>query len=144
MVQIIRSRHSLGLFYFCTVVTKYTLGKNERLKSRKQIELLFKEGAKLNVPSLRIVYLFTSSAADTLQFGIGVSNKNFKHAVDRNQIKRWTREAWRLNKNELYEKLLEKQKQLSVFFIYTGKEMPDYTFITEKIIQAINKLAKLI
>ena len=119
MVQIIRSRHSSGLFYFCTVVTKFTLGKNERLKSRKQIELLFKEGAKLNVSSFRIVYHLKLSTTDVLQFGIGVSNKNFKHAVDRNQIKRWTREAWRLNKNVLQEKLIERQKQLSVFFIYT-------------------------
>lgn len=143
MVQIIRSRHSSGLFYFCTVVTKFTLGKNERLKSRKQIELLFKEGAKLHVPSFRIVYHFTSISTEALLFGIGVSNKNFKHAVDRNKIKRWTREAWRLNKNGLTEKLLEQRKQLSVFFIYTGKEMPDYSFITEQINQAIKKLIKL-
>jgi ribonuclease P protein component len=76
-----------------------------------------------------------------LKFGTGVSAKNFKKAVDRNRIKRLTREAWRLQKNEIREKTSEKQKQLNVFFIYTGKELPDFTTVKEKVAIALKKLA---
>ena len=77
-----------------------------------------------------------------VQFGVGVSSRNFKKAVDRNRIKRLIREAWRLQNAELKEKLKEVNKQLCVFFIYTGKELPDYNFVVNKIQGSIKKLAK--
>ncbi len=36
------------------------------------------------------------------------------------------REAYRLQKNELKEKLSGNKKSLVIFFIYTGKELPDF------------------
>jgi len=75
-----------------------------------------------------------------LQFGVGVSAKNFKRAVDRNRIKRLTREAWRLQKNELSEKVKTAQKQLNVFFIYTGKELPDFITVKDKVAVVLKKL----
>jgi ribonuclease P protein component len=77
----------------------------------------------------------------SLQFGVGVSNRNFKRAVDRNRIKRLTREAWRLQKNELKERLKRINKQLNVFFIYIGKELPDFATVKDKVAVALKKLA---
>jgi ribonuclease P protein component len=125
---------------------QFTLGKNERLKSRKQIEQLFKEGKSFAFTPFRIHYLFnetlnTERSIFNVQFGVGVSNKNFKKAVDRNRIKRLIREAWRLQKSELSEKTKAVQKQLNVFFIYTGKELPDFTTVKDKVAVALKKLA---
>src|ERR1043165_9546218 len=113
---------------------QFTLGQDERLKSRKQIEKLFAEGKSFVVNPFRVYYVVNGSrllsgsmVSSSLQFGIGVSAKNFKRSVDRNRIKRLTREAWRLQKNELKELLKSFGKQLNVFFIYTGKELPDFT-----------------
>jgi len=75
-----------------------------------------------------------------VQFGVGVSAKNFKRAVDRNRIKRLTKEAWRLQKNVLKELLKTSGKQLNVFFIYTGKELPDFITVKDKVAVALKKL----
>ena len=133
-----------------------TLGKNERLKSRKQIEKLFAEGKSFAVGFFRVYYL-THEMFNTqrsipiaiginIQFGVGVSAKNFKRAVDRNRIKRLTREAWRLQKNDplfigLKESLRASNKQLNVFFIYTGKELPGFVKVKQKVIVALKKLS---
>ena len=76
--------------------------------------------------------------------GVGVSSKNFKKAVDRNQIKRWIREAWRLQKNDLKDQCKKSLIELSVFIVFTGKEMPDYKLVSGKIKEVITKLAKAI
>jgi len=124
------------------VSKQFTLGKGERLKSRKQIGKLFAEGKSFIVNPFR-VYFFIQGPLTMdhgLQFGVGVSAKNFKRAVDRNRIKRLTREAWRLQKNELSEKVKTAQKQLNVFFIYTGKELPDFITVKDKVAVVLKKL----
>jgi ribonuclease P protein component len=82
------------------------------------------------------------SVLPQLQAGFGASTRNFKKAVDRNRIKRLSREAYRLQKQTLYDHLVEKNRCLAVFFIYTGKELPDYGTVTEKIGVALQKLIK--
>ena len=130
-----------------SVAKLFTLGKNERLKSRKQIELLFSSGKKITVTPFRIFFLISSqqetgSLKSNLNFGVGVSAKNFKKAVDRNRIKRLLREAWRLQKNELKGKLQASGRHMNVFFIYTAKELPDYGLVFNKTELAIKKLIK--
>ena len=120
---------------------QFTLGKDERLKSRKAIDQLFKEGQRFSVPPFRVCYQFTAAE---LKFGITVPAKNFKKAVDRNRVKRLAREAWRLQKNELQQVLPEKNKGLNVFLIYTAKELPDYSLIEAKISIVLKKFLKLV
>ena len=124
--------------------SQFTLGEKERLKSRKAIEQLFESGKKFSVSFFLVYYLFTKEEKkEPLQFGIGVSGKNFKKAVDRNRIKRLTRESYRLQKVSLKEKLVEKRKSLEVFFIYTGKIIPEYNQVHPVVGSIIEKLAVL-
>jgi ribonuclease P protein component len=125
------------------VSKQFTLGKDERLKSRKQIEKLFAEGKSFVVNPFRVYYLVNGegSMVKGLLFGVGVSSKFFKKAVDRNRIKRLTREAWRLQNIELKEKVKAANRQLNVFFIYTGKELPGFNFMKDKVAVALKKLA---
>ena len=123
---------------------KLTLGKNERLKSRKQIELLFSEGKKFSITPFRVHYVINELTNPPLQFGVGVSNKNFKRAVDRNRIKRLVREAYRLQKIALYQKVKEKKGQLNIFIIYTGKEIPEYREVFVQMNKILDKLGHLI
>jgi ribonuclease P protein component len=127
------------------VAKQFTLGKNERLKSRKQIEQLFTEGEKFSVAPFRIFFSFTTpDSQQSTHFGAGVSSKNFKKAVDRNRIKRLTREAWRTQNVQLKEKLQENEKHLNIFFIYTGKELPDFKTVKDKVAVALKKLLQKI
>ena len=139
---------NFGTFYFIIFVARqFTLGKGERLKSRKQIEQLFSEGKNFPLSPFRIYYLVTpviNNPPSNLQFGAGVSGKNFKKAVDRNRIKRLMREAYRLQKNELQETLTQKKLQLNVFFIYTSKELPLFSLVKEKVNVILNKLIKVV
>ena len=77
--------------------------------------------------------------AQRIQFGVGIGKKNFKKAVDRNRIKRLTREAYRLQKKILQEGA-RKDIQWAIFLIYTGKELPEYDRLYEKVTVILKKL----
>lgn len=121
---------------------QFTLGKLERLKSRKAIDSLFKTGKKFSVPPFRVFYAL--SAETGVQFGAGVSTRNFKKAADRNRIKRLTREAWRLQKSNFQESLNRLNKGVHIFFIYTEKELPAYKQVFECVGVALQKLENTI
>ena len=86
----------------------------------------------------------TENQLSPLQAGFSVSKRNFKKAVDRNRIKRLIREAYRLQKNDLKLLLKERSSNLSVFLIYTGKEIPEYGHVFLKIGSVLEKLKMII
>jgi ribonuclease P protein component len=130
------------------VAKQFALGKKDRLKSRKRIDQLFSEGKSFSITPFRIYYLINfytvPHSPSNLQFGAGVSGKNFKKAVDRNRIKRLIKESYRLQKSELQQTLKEKSIQLNIFFIYTDKELPDFDTVKVKVNVALKKLRQLV
>jgi ribonuclease P protein component len=112
---------------------RYTFRKNERLKSEKQIEALFLKGQRATAFPLRMVYM-KNPGGQTTQIAISVPKKNFKKAVDRNRIKRKTREAYRLEK----PLLANNSEGFALLFLYISKQEEDYA----KIRQAMGELLK--
>jgi ribonuclease P protein component len=124
-------------------VQRYFLKKEDRLKSRKAIDLLFAKGKSFSNFPFRICWQVVDDAIG-LKAGFTASSKIFKEATDRNRIKRLIREAYRLQKNNLQEILQQKNKGVHLFFIYTGKEVPAYEFIFEKTGNVLKRIIKLI
>ena len=123
---------------------KFTLGKTERLKSRKIIDQLFSEGKAFTQSPFRVHYLFAGTMTAPLQFGAGASTRNFKKAVDRNRIKRLIKEAWRLQKPLVAETVKEQNTPLAVFVIYTAKELPAYDEVVDKMQKITGRLCTLV
>tara|TARA_R110000787_G_scaffold6697_9_gene23293 strand:- start:12372 stop:12764 length:393 start_codon:yes stop_codon:yes gene_type:complete len=110
---------------------KNTLGKQERLKSRKLIGRLFEEGESIKKFPFRLVYLKTEHTSKSpVQASFSVPKRNFKKAVDRNRIKRLLREAYRLEKA-----ILNESTSLPYIFMITfiGKKEPIFSDVQEKI-----------
>lgn len=120
----------------------YSFPREQRLKSRKQIEQLFAEGKQFSVFPFKVFWLPVNKAA-TLQVAVAVSSRNFRKATDRNRIKRLMREAWRMQKKELDTIVLKNALPISVFILYIGKELPDYENVTLKMQQLIERLIKI-
>lgn len=121
---------------------KQTLNKEERLKSRKLIGNLFERGKIINHYPYKLLYEIT----DNKDFGfpakiaVSVSKRNFRKAVDRNRIKRKMKEAYRLNKNELYEILNKNDQNLYFFVIYTAKQDTEYQKLEKEMQLLLKKI----
>lgn len=103
---------------------QYTLGKEEKLKSKKLIEQLFAEGNYVKSFPLRLIYLPINHGAEfPLKVGFSVPKRNVKLAVNRNRIKRLMREVYRKNKYSFAENLNE---PYIFMFIYMAKEEINY------------------
>ena len=146
-----------------------TFTRQERLKSRKTIARLFKEGNSFVAYPLRVVWLPvpvdpspppSAGQADSspeisgrrgverpaedgggaepdIRIAITAPKKHFKTAVARNRIKRLIREAYRLNKHELYARLAG--KRLALMLMYVAKEELSFAEIEAGVKKMIRK-----
>lgn len=103
----------------------YTLPKVERLYLRNAVNDLFANGNSFTAFPYRVVYRFLPES-DAMQARAAIMaiapKKRFKHAVDRNHVKRLTREAYRLAKLPLLSNLEQRHMKLEVAFIYLDKQ----------------------
>jgi ribonuclease P protein component len=74
------------------------------------------------------------------QFAFAVSKKLFPNATDRNRLKRLMRESVRLQKNELYKSLQNKNKQIVLLLSYHAKTVADFKTVDASATQLLSKL----
>ncbi|WP_442591003.1 ribonuclease P protein component [Pedobacter sp. AW31-3R] len=119
-----------------------TFHKEERLCSRKSLDLLFKNGSSFLLYPFRVSFLVVTAENNfPVQVVVNVSKKRFKRAHDRNLIKRRTREAYRMLKDAvLYPPLQQKEGLLLLSLQFVGKEHYEYTFFEKKLQAALKKL----
>jgi len=122
--------------------TPETFRKQERLCSRKTIGELFSNGKSLNCQPFQVIWNF---ANDTLpapaQIAISIPKKTFRSAVLRNRIRRKIREAYRRQKQDLYNHLESSGRKIVFMIILKGIDEPDYNEIFHSTGRIISRLS---
>ena len=116
---------------------KYSLPQEERLKGKIRIDNLF-SNAK-GVLSYPYRALFTPNGSNKSVIMVSIPKRKFKHAVDRNLLRRRTREAYRLNKAILSQ--ATNNKGLDIAFLYIGDKKEEFAYLQKKMCDALNKIA---
>ena len=111
-----------------------TFPLKEHLKSKSVIEQLYANGSSVTAYPLRAVFLEQDCekqqpAAVIL---ISVAKKRFRHAVDRNLVKRRIREAYRTSKHPFVDALQAKGKKMAVAILYIDTRHNSTEFIKRK------------
>ena len=119
--------------------------KEERIVSNLLIETLFEKGnsLSLNAYPLRAVYVKTEhrEGCAPVQLLISVPKKKFKHAVDRNRVKRQIREAYRNNKS-LLKGTVEEGQMLLIAIIWLSDKHFATKEVEKRVISLLKQMAK--
>ena len=121
------------------------LGKEERITSRKLIDMLFNGGQSRSMVAfpLRLVYMEKEreGACPPAQLLVSVPKRCFKRAVKRNRVKRQVREAFRHHKH-LIGDALAADRQLALAFIWLEDRLYDSTEVEQRVVSLLERLAE--
>lgn len=118
--------------------------KQERLKQEKIIRQLFSARQTLRSYPLLLFYSIDSQVmAPGLKVLFSVSRRNFKTAAGRNLLRRRMREAFRLNRQAMTEKLTEKGFMLTAGFVYQASQPENYRTIESAMQRILSQLTAL-
>jgi len=122
-----------------------TLSKQERLNSRKQIDMLFGGGKSHSMTAfpIRIIYMVRAreDGKAPIQVLTSVPKKHFKHAVDRNRVKRQLREAYRRHKQTVHQGLPE-TSQMLIAFVWLSDRHYTSPEIEERVDNLLQRIAE--
>ncbi len=103
-----------------------------------------REGKSFVVYPLRVIWLEAElDSPYPAQFALSVPKRTFPKAAHRNLLRRRIREAYRLNKHQLYSSLENQDKQYALMIIYTAKETLPYKDIEKAMKKIIRKFEKM-
>ena len=84
----------------------------------------------------------SSSSAPPVMLLVSVPKKRFRHAVDRNRMKRLIREAYRLNKHILWHALEGKNFRLVLAFVCITDKLPDFRMVNKSVAKSFVRIAE--
>ena len=130
----------------------YGLTKSERLTSQLVIEKLFAGGnASMAAFPLRIVYMQMEKQDGKEVTGepltsilVSVPKKRFRHAVDRNRMKRLIRESYRLNKHILWDALEGKDFRIALAIVCITDALPTFYTVNKSMKKVLTRVAERI
>ncbi|MCQ2253525.1 MAG: ribonuclease P protein component [Bacteroidales bacterium] len=124
---------------------KFGLSRAEKLKSVVRTDKLFTRGKTFWTFPFNVYYRI--GGVDDVQANqilVSVGKHYFKHAVDRNRMKRLVREAYRLNKLPLLEAAQKAGLFFNVGLVYKCHSLSDFDTVQNSIIQIIDHLKAII
>lgn len=120
------------------------LQKSERIYLRDTLRRLFACGATFVAYPFRVVYMMVEEPMKEapLAILISVPKKRFKHATDRNRVKRLVRESFRLQKAPLREKLEARHTTLCFAVLMIADEIPSYASVYKAMEKILRRLER--
>ena len=107
----------------------FAFKKEERLCSRRLIDQLYTEGHRLMAFPYSVQWLAVEGPCQVM---IVAPKRKFKHAVDRNHVRRLTRECFRQRKDTLYNFLQEHGISIIFPMVYIHNEIMTYEHLGHK------------
>ena len=117
-----------------------TFPKSEHLCGQLRIATLYKEGKRLTAFPLRVTFRRLDDNDTAPKVLVWAPKSLFKHAVDRNRLRRLMREAYRLNAQPLRDFCQENRCSFLLAFNYMDAEMRTQAQVTKAMQKAIAKL----
>ena len=123
----------------------YTLRKNEKLRSRTAVNLLFDQGKSLMAFPLRAADRVREPGEDNVQMLISIPKKRIRRAVNRVTLRRRVRESYRLARRELLIPVLEQYGAgVDIAFVYLDNSPAPYSVIEEKMASLLTRIAQAV
>lgn len=124
---------------------KFTLSKEERICSKKLINELFTgNGRSMTAFPLRVVFMKRTIVDDQPRAAmlVSVPKRYFKHAVDRNRVKRQVREAFRRNKSIITQNLTDDHEAVAMAFVWLTDEKFPSSEVENRMVRLLTRISE--
>lgn len=124
---------------------RFTLSKEERICSKKLINELFTgNGRSMTTFPLRVVFMKRTIVDDQPRAAmlVSVPKRYFKHAVDRNRVKRQVREAFRRNKSIITQNLTDDHEAVAMAFVWLTDEKFPSSEVENRMVRLLTRISE--
>lgn len=124
---------------------RFTLSKEERICSKKLINELFTgNGRSMTAFPLRVVFMKRTIVDDQPRAAmlVSVPKRYFKHAVDRNRVKRQVREAFRRNKSIITQNLTDDHEAVAMAFVWLTDEKFPSPEVENRMVRLLTRISE--
>ena len=124
---------------------RFTLSKEERICSKKLINELFTgNGRSMTAFPLRVVFMKLTIVDDQPRAAmlVSVPKRYFKHAVDRNRVKRQVREAFRRNKSIITQNLTDDHEAVAMAFVWLTDEKFPSSEVENRMVRLLTRISE--
>ena len=122
-------------------MTAHGLDRSERLRSLGAVRRLFSDGRSGFVYPFRYMTFTEEGASASVEVLFSVPKRYHKRANKRNLLRRRTKEAYRLNKQELLDATTKAGVALDMALIYSAKEPLPYKTIDNAVRRILQEVA---
>lgn len=124
---------------------RFTLSKEERICSKKLINELFTgNGRSMTAFPLRVVFMKRTIVDHQPRAAmlVSVPKRYFKHAVDRNRVKRQVREAFRRNKSIITQNLTDDHEAVAMAFVWLTDEKFPSSEVENRMVRLLTRISE--